>query len=145
MALTGNWNKITFEPNTDVTDTASTTYPSDLPSDDPNYDLRGQTVSNSFNPSEKVTTSYSNVYIMIRSISVDANDVGIGPDTMNKLVKYETCYRVYVSEAARRADIDDYTHQEFIFDISYDPSQDLFDQAYTQLKTLEGFESVIDA
>tara|TARA_B100000902_G_scaffold321815_1_gene314883 strand:+ start:166 stop:603 length:438 start_codon:yes stop_codon:yes gene_type:complete len=145
MALTGNWNKITFEPNTDVTDTTSTTYPADIPSDDPNYDLRGQTVEETFNPSEKVTTSYSNVYIMIRSISVDANDVGVGPDTMNKLVKYETCYRVYESEAARRADIDDYTHQEFIFDISYDPAQDLFDQAYTQLKTLEGFESVIDA
>jgi hypothetical protein len=145
MALTGNWTKYTYTPDTTTTETVETTYPVDLPVDDPNYDLRGQTITEEINPLVKTGTTHNNVYINVRSMVVDVKNINISPDETERQVKIETCYRVYTSGTDRHSDPETYITQEHIYDIDYDTSQDLFVQAYNGLKNLEGFENMIDA
>lgn len=144
MALSGNFTRVTYLPSSE-TSSVNITYPAELPESDPNYDKRGTTELTTGYATVKSTTDYSNIYLAVRSIVVNATDVNTDPDTMGKLIKYETNYRVYESEATRRADQNDYLFQDFTHDITYNASQDLFDQAYTHLKSLEGFENLIDA
>jgi hypothetical protein len=142
MALTGNFTKIWYtQSETDFID-LDVTYPSDLPSDDPDYDKRGTTETIQVPENVKNTQEYQNVYIALDwcfhyKFSGDGNG--------NTLLDFG--YRVYESEAQRNSDPDSHILEgDFLQNwVDLSSNQDIRVVAYEILKTKEGFEQLTDS
>ena len=67
MALIADYTKYTYTQHETETETVQVTYPSDLPSDHPAYEQRGQTVTITVPQTIESSTTLTNAYIVITS------------------------------------------------------------------------------
>jgi hypothetical protein len=69
MALVGDLIKYDVIQSETETETISITYPDNLPLNDPNYDLRGETVDVEVPKNIETEQIYNNVYVVVHSIN----------------------------------------------------------------------------
>jgi hypothetical protein len=144
MGLTGNFSTFTYSDHPTDTEEQQIMYPPNLPSDDPNYENRGQTVTVSVPVQVETETVNENKYININSANVFvANIYKDGVEQDVRMINF--CYRSYGSKADRAADINDFeteVHTQ-IFEL---PSGDRTEvqKCYDLLKSERGFSSMID-
>jgi len=141
MALTGNVDIITRTPHETETETITYTYP-----DDPAIygDQAGETITETIPVSVVSTTSYTDTYVCIRSVNnynTWVNENG----SITKIKEFQVDYAVYADEATRNSDKDDWLYQDVTVLHNIDLTQNLYSQAYTQIKSMEGFTNLIDS
>lgn len=155
MALTGNFLKYSYTESSEIV-SHSVTYPSDLPESSPNYDLRGTTELTSGSIWTKTSESMDNVYLKIHNYShfTLGNVPSDGDDNLSPLIKnnvIQVTYRIYNSKAEAIENYNSHIHSgDASFSLVGDDLADAYnnpsyEDAYTRLKTLEGFENLTNA
>jgi hypothetical protein len=140
MALTGNVDIITRTPHETETETITYTYPDDSAI----YgDQAGETITETIPASVVSTTSYTNTYVCIRSVNNYNTWVSENGST-TKIKEFQVDYAVYTDEATRNADKDNFLYQDVAVLHNIDMTQNLYSQAYSQIKSMEGFTNLID-
>lgn len=105
MALTGSVTIYTQSPDLDNGVSQSVTYPSDLPSDDPNYDKRGTTESTIFYPPKNVVdTVYTSSYVVVDTAAIHLDDNSGDEDDDTNTYYLNVRYKVYSDLNHRRTD-----------------------------------------
>lgn len=140
MALTGNVDIITRTPHETETETITYTYPND-----PEIygDQAGQTITETIPTSIVSTVSHSNIYLCIRHVNnynTWVNENG----SITKIKEFQVDFAVYTDESTRNADKDNWLFQDVVVLQDIDINQNLYSQAYSQIKTREGFTNLID-
>jgi len=136
MALTGSLNLYTAV-DTGLSESVTLTYPSDLPSNHPNYDKRGTTETLKVPEVRVDTASYDDVYINIHDANISL---------ITGQHELHSTYRIYGSEASKSLDKENYLFQgETSVGIwDWDNDTNPYSKAYTHLKTQGGWENLTD-
>ena len=148
MALTGSFTYYTNTVSTNLSESFHIIYPVDLPASDPAYDKRGTEediwVSSSISNATTISGSYLVVYA-----------AALTHDIKNELTRdhhLNITYRVYDNQETAWSDsfTSDYlyNHCEEMVNITLDQitgSTNIIEYSYDHLKTLDGFEDMIDA
>jgi hypothetical protein len=138
MALAGNYNKITWEPSPTETEEVTLTYPADLPVEDENYNLRGQTVTKTVPVQVETIEVIENSYLMITGASLEKHDGGD--------FNISLAYHVYADKAARDADPNESLFRDIRL-IEWDVNSDIdpITKGYEFLKTLPQCVNMVNA
>ena len=147
MALTGNFNKITYTPHESETEEVTVSYPATMDSNHPDYDKRGTSETVTQPTLVQSTVNYPTAYIVVHSyngwkIEWPAYD-GVSKE---KDWVFTMDLRIYATKAQRDADYENYTDTMAlacgaeVFDFTVPTGQWI----YTWLKTQPEFSGLTD-
>lgn len=140
MALTGTWVKYSQIADPDNNVTQSITYPIDLLEDDPNYEKRGTTEEIVIPGVEEVTEEFENVYVIVTAASHWRN----WEDNSNEW-ELNFVYSIYNSLEERNENLNSFIHQDSHIGEVADLSLSTLENAYTFLKSVQGFKNLVNA
>jgi len=140
MALTGNVDITTTTPHETETETITYTFPDNV---EIHGDQAGQTITETVPVSVFSTTSYTDIYLCIRSVNNYNSWVIDGSETI-KEKEFQVDFAIYTDQATRDADKNDFLWQDVMVLHSINMDENLYSQAYSQIKLMEGFTNLID-
>jgi len=140
MALSGSFIHYSSTTSETETDTLVIEYPADLPADDPNYSLRGTTTSESVPRIIETSQSYDDSYIQIQAASIYNIDDNIGG--LGKVCS--VIWKLFPSESDKTISGSVLSRSDYTFDWDFETMSNPYSEAYTRLKTENGFENLID-
>ena len=135
MALAGRFTLLIPEESKTEFTTSTVTYPSELPSDHPDYEKRGTSEDVQIPVVNKSSSLIENVYVNIRSIEMYRS-------TNEDEHTYNITYRQYDSIEDRTNDPEGYTLETLALGIKLDHTKPLMVQAYEFLNSQEGWEEL---
>jgi hypothetical protein len=141
MALSGSFTHIWSKLNESVTQSIDVTYPVDLPADDPNYDKRGTTVQESVPTQTEHSQSYSDIYLHIQAASIYNKEDNVGD--LGK--SCSVIYKIFNSETEAHTSGSELLRADYTFDWDFLTMTNPYSEGYDMLKTLDGFENLINA
>ena len=140
MALTGNVDIITTTPHETETIEITYTFPDDV---EIHGDQAGQTVTETIPASVVSTSSYTDIYLCIRSVN-NYNWWRTENGELLKEKEFQVDFAIYTDKATRDADKNDFLWQDVMVLHSINMDENLYSQAYNQIKLIEGFTNLID-
>ena len=145
MALTGNFDYIIDVPSETDFVSSSVSYPANLDEDHPNYEQRGTTEVVLIPTQTTQTTSYSNIYLIINSISIETS---LAADEDGNFANERNAHlniRIYDSEAAKNSNPETFqADYNYIYE-NINHVGNLYELSYEYLKTQNGFENLTNA
>lgn len=152
MALTGSFTYYETELSNTLSESVHVTYPTSIPENDPNYDKRGTEEDIWVSSSIQTATTISGSYLMIYAAAL-THDI-YNPEYRRH--NLNITYNVYDSQATAWNESGEvnvyedylYKHCEEMVNITLNQltgSANIMEYAYEHLKTLDGFEDMIDA
>tara|TARA_B110000503_G_scaffold18108_1_gene26474 strand:- start:1983 stop:2414 length:432 start_codon:yes stop_codon:yes gene_type:complete len=142
MALTGTLTKYIASEHASDTETITITFPADLTEGHPHYDLRGTTTTETIPVTVETSTDHSDVYVFISATSVQYVGYDASTDTNNVNLYY--IYKVYNSKSEKDTLTDPLLEDGISTSWDYSSNLNPTEAAYTHLKTVRGFENLIN-
>lgn len=155
MALQGDITIYWDEPSPTETNIVKVKYPAadKMHPDDPNYEKAGTEEEIAEPLMIEKSKSYEDVYVVIRTYALMKSETPVALlDENQEFVDYvlekdwylNLRYTVYESEEAKNNNPEDYILENFSHHLLSDENLDLTNLGYDKLKTLKGFEKLID-
>ena len=154
MALVGTWKKYNIRESETETESFTFTVPEDLPEGHPDYELRGQ--EKTFTQPkliEEIVETIENAYIVVKAVAIHLEDTNRDQDQINndvtKAFRVNILYNIYIGENERKLNfispyIADQNSEIFYIDLGEIDNSNMLSWAYSKLKTMRGFEDLID-
>ena len=141
MAIFADYTHISQTISETETYDEDVTYPSDLPEGHPQYDLRGQTVTETFSVVTTEETVLENAYIVISNYNfykLVKNDIGE--------FLFDVMFKVYASKDIYLDDENNYLYEDDVIGQykNVDSSEDLRVRGYEIIKELPHINNIID-
>ena len=154
MALVGTFKHYAMVQSETETESFTFIVPEDVPEDNPDYPLRGQekTVTQPAMVEELVNT-ITDCYVVVKAVAVHLEDMDRLEDeidvTLGKSFRVNIMYNVYESRNARLLSFSypylaDQNSEIFYINLDEINNSNILSWAYSKLKTMKGFEDLID-
>jgi len=154
MALVGTWKKYNIRESETETESFTFTVPENLLEGHPDYELRGQ--EKTFTQPkliEEVIETIENAYIVVKAVAIHLEDNNRDQDQIDnnlaKAFRVNILYNIYIGENERKLNfispyIADQNSEIFYIDLGEIDNSNMLSWAYSKLKTMRGFEDLID-
>ena len=154
MALVGTFKHYAMVQSETETESFTFIVPEDVPEDNPDYPLRGQekTVTQPVMVEELINI-ITDCYVVVKAVAVHLEDTDRLESEINislsKGFRVNIMYNVYESKNARLLGFNypylaNQNSEIFYIDLSEIDNNNLLSWAYSKLKTMKGFEDLID-
>jgi len=154
MALVGTWKKYNIRESETETESFTFTVPEDLPEGHPDYELRGQEKTVVQPTLEKILEeTVENAYIIVKAVAIHLEDRDRLQDDIDidlgKGFRVNILFNIYQNKENRLLNfnmpyIADQNSDVFYIDLAEVDNNNILSWAYSKLKTIEGFEELID-
>jgi len=154
MALVGTWKKYNIRESETETESFTFTVPEDLPEGHPDYELRGQEKTVVQPTLEKILEeTVENAYIIVKAVAIHLEDRDRLQDDIDidfgKGFRVNILFNIYQNKENRLLNfnmpyIADQNSDVFYIDLGEIDNSNILSWAYSKLKTIEGFEELID-
>ena len=143
MALVGKWTKIEQVASETETQLVTIQHPSKeiMGADHPDIDKAGTTEEVEVPVVETLETIFENAYVVVHSINSWKHIQGEETKPL-----FNITYRVYETKENRTNDYENYILQDYIVgqEVNYSIEKNEVEQAYDFVKTVQGFEELIN-
>jgi hypothetical protein len=138
MALIGNCTTVECTYSDTETEEITITYGDD------EGELAGTTETITVPTKDCTTTNHSDIYLCIRSVN-NYNSWLVADGETIKEKEFQVDFAIYTNQATRDADKGDFLWQDVMVLHSIEIDENLYSQAYSQIKLMIGFTNLTDA